>query len=505
MAADSGYKEDSNIIIWQHALELAKAQVPASEFLMWFRLEYLDFEDGTLRLRANNIFLRDQFLRKYGEFMRGILSDLLGMDVALEVEAQPSRLDAHLMQTTALKTDSEQAVAPRSMNSETPASSASSSSTQSQNKAEVRPAAPAHHRFGDEVPDRDDRPSRLVFGTLQERYTFENFVEGENNNFAYRAALSIAEQPGRKYNPLLIHGGVGMGKTHLMHAIGNRVLQTHRGLKIICITAEDFTNEFIKTIHDRSTGEFKNKYRNIDVLLIDDIHFFQSKLGVQEELFHTFNALYDANKQIVFTCDRPASELKDFSERLRSRFMMGMMADLTAPNYETRVAIVHKKLEEYHRTFPEDAVEVLAKTVETNVRELDAAVKQVIAYADLIDKEPNAEIVSSVLKNMYNRMRPQSINVGSIIRTVADYYMLSVSDIKGKKRSKNIALARQVAMYIIREITDYSTTEIGTEFNGRDHTTVMHSCQKIEDMIKFDATFSAVVQRLIRECKEASQ
>ncbi|MCX8013533.1 MAG: chromosomal replication initiator protein DnaA, partial [Rectinema sp.] len=287
--------------------------------------------------------------------------------------------------------------------------------------------------------------------------------------------------------------------------IGNRVLQTHRGLKIICITAEDFTNEFIKTIHDRSTGEFKNKYRNIDVLLIDDIHFFQSKLGVQEELFHTFNALYDANKQIVFTCDRPASELKDFSERLRSRFMMGMMADLTAPNYETRVAIVHKKLEEYHRTFPEDAVEVLAKTVETNVRELDAAVKQVIAYADLIDKEPNAEIVSSVLKNMYNRMRPQSINVGSIIRTVADYYKLSVSDIKGKKRSKNIALARQVAMYIIREITDYSTTEIGTEFNGRDHTTVMHSCQKIEDMIKFDATFSAVVQRLIRECKEASQ
>jgi len=472
---------DDNEIIWQKALEIAKSQVPESEFIMWFRLTYLGFDNGTIHLRATNTFLRDQFVRKYSQFMKEIISSLLGMPVELSVEAQA--LSKPMVQAS---TPSQKRETPKNEKAPSPPSA-----------AEDFPIEPAY--ANSPVRTHEPRPSNL-----QPRYTFESFVVGENNNFAFNAATAVAEMPGTSYNPLLIYGGVGLGKTHLMHAIGNRIMERHPELRIICVTAEDFTNEFIKTIHDRTTNDFKNRYRNIDVLLIDDIHFFQSKHGVQEELFHTFNALYDSNKQLVFTCDRPASELKDFSERLKSRFMMGLKTDLTTPGFETRAAIIRKKLELYKRSFSEDVINLIAKSIETNVRDLDSCINQIIAYADLIKVEPTYEIAQNVIKQLTNAFKPPVIDVSSIIKTVADYYKLSISDLKGKKRSKNIALARQVAMYIIRETTDYSTTEIGAEFNGRDHTTVMHSCQKIEDLIKFDSLFASVVNRLIQDCKEHS-
>ena len=459
---------DDNGTIWQKALEIAKSQVPESEFIMWFRLSYVGFENGTILLEANNTFLRDQFVRKYSQFMKEIVSSLLGMPVELSVDAQSRVIDHNISPQAPLK----------------------------KAKSDI-----ATEKVITTKPD-NSRSSRSA--NLQPRYTFESFVVGENNNFAFNAASAVADKPGTSYNPLLIYGGVGLGKTHLMHAIGNRIVEKHGDFKIICVTAEEFTNEFIKTIHDRTTNDFKNKYRNVDVLLIDDIHFFQSKHGVQEELFHTFNALYDSNKQLVFTCDRPAAELKDFSERLKSRFMMGLKTDLTTPSFETRAAIVRKKLELYNRDFSEDVINLIAKSIETNVRDLDSCINQIIAYADLIKVEPTFEIAQNVIKQLTNSFMPPAIDVSSIIKTVADYYKLSISDLKGKKRSKNIALARQIAMYIIRETTDYSTTEIGSEFNGRDHTTVMHSCQKIEDLVKFDASFASVVNRLIKECKEKS-
>jgi chromosomal replication initiator protein len=486
--------DDGNEIIWQKALEIAKSQVPESEFIMWFRLAYLGFENGTIRLRANNMFLRDQFVRKYSKFMKEIISSLVGMPTELSVEAQPAPIEQHFVQQ---KTAS-QANKPSPKSEKAEPFQPDAASLNSRSKAEedfaietayASPSARMH----------EPRSSNL-----QPRYTFESFVVGENSNFAFNAAAAVAEIPGTSYNPLLIYGGVGLGKTHLMHAIGNRILERHPELHIICVTAEDFTNEFIKTIHDRTTNDFKNKYRNIDVLLIDDIHFFQSKHGVQEELFHTFNALYDSNKQLVFTCDRPASELKDFSERLKSRFMMGLKTDLTTPGFETRAAIIRKKLDLYKQSFSEDVINLIAKSIETNVRDLDSCIHQIIAYADLIKVEPTYEIAQNVIKQLTNAFKPPSIDVSSIIKTVADYYKLSISDLKGKKRSKNIALARQVAMFIIRETTDYSTTEIGTEFNGRDHTTVMHSCQKIEDLIKFDSLFASAVNRITQECKENS-
>jgi chromosomal replication initiator protein len=472
---------DDNEIVWQKALEIAKSQVPESEFIMWFRLTYLGFDNGTIHLRATNTFLRDQFVRKYSQFMKEIISSLLGMPVELSVEAQA--IPKPMVQAS---TPSQKREAPK--NEKAPSTPSA---------AEDFPIEPAY--ANSPIRTHEQRSSNL-----QPRYTFESFVVGENNNFAFNAATAVAEMPGTSYNPLLIYGGVGLGKTHLMHAIGNRIMERHPELRIICVTAEDFTNEFIKTIHDRTTNDFKNRYRNIDVLLIDDIHFFQSKHGVQEELFHTFNALYDSNKQLVFTCDRPASELKDFSERLKSRFMMGLKTDLTTPGFETRAAIIRKKLELYKRNFSEDVINLIAKSIETNVRDLDSCINQIIAYADLIKVEPTYEIAQNVIKQLTNAFKPPAIDVSSIIKTVADYYKLSISDLKGKKRSKNIALARQVAMYIIRETTDYSTTEIGAEFNGRDHTTVMHSCQKIEDLIKFDSLFASVVNRLIQDCKEHS-
>jgi len=472
--------DNDNGILWQQALEIAKAQVPESEFLMWFRLTYLGFENGTLLLRANNTFLRDQFVRKYGKLMKEVISELLGMPVELSVEAQSIPFFAQKREQR-----SEEEVISKSSQPALAQGDAQTSTMVSSAPLSTHSRAPRQ-------------------SNLQSRYTFESFVVGENNNFAYNAASAVSEHPGTSYNPLLIYGGVGLGKTHLMHAIGNRITEKHSEISLICVTAEDFTNEFIKTIHDRTTNEFKNKYRNIDVLLIDDIHFFQSKHGVQEELFHTFNALYDANKQLIFTCDRPASELKDFSERLKSRFMMGLKTDLTTPGFETRAAIIRKKLELLHRSFSEDIIGLIAKSIETNVRDLDSCINQVIAYSDLIKVEPTFEIAQNIIKQLTNSFKPQAIDVSSIIKTVADYYKLSISDLKGKKRSKNIALARQVAMYIVRETTDYSTTEIGTEFNGRDHTTVMHSCQKIEDMVKFDSVFSSIINRLTQQCKETS-
>ena len=315
---------------------------------------------------------------------------------------------------------------------------------------------------------------------------------------------AVAKSPARVYNPLLIYGGVGLGKTHLMHAIGNYVFENSPEKKIICISAEEFTNEFIQMIHDRSTHEFKNKYRNADVLLIDDIHFFQNKPGVQEELFHTFNALYDSERQMVFTLDRHVKELKDFSDRLKSRFDKGLVVDVQPPMYETRVAILKQKLIQAKKNVnvADEVIDLIANNVSSNVRDLEGCLTKLTAYAELVHKDLTVDIAKNLLKEMFNSKKHSAITVDSIIRMVADFYKLSLSDLKGKKRSKNIALARQVAMFVIREVTEYSTTEIGVEFGGRDHTTVMHSCQKIEQMVKFDPSFDASIQRLLRDARE---
>ncbi|MDA3957444.1 chromosomal replication initiator protein DnaA [Oceanispirochaeta sp.] len=337
---------------------------------------------------------------------------------------------------------------------------------------------------------------------LRDDYTFENFVVGNNNSFAANASRAIAENPGSKYNPCLIYGGVGLGKTHLMQSIGNNIHKKKPDMKVVYIPAETFINDFIESINTKKQTHFKNKYRNADILLIDDIHDLQDKKGTQEELFHTFNALYDANKQMVFTCDRPPSELKNFADRLKSRFVRGLNVDLHPPNYETRYAILRKKMEDRNVDISDEILELISENINTNIRDLEAALTSIVAYAELVQKNITPEIARQQLKQFFSSPIQTNITIDKIQKQVSEYFNVTPSDMKGKKRTKQITFPRQIAMYIIREITDYSTTEIGLEFGGRDHTTVMHSCQRIEDRIKTDSTIEPTVQELIRSIKE---
>ncbi len=333
-------------------------------------------------------------------------------------------------------------------------------------------------------------------------YTFENFVVGDNNSFAANACIAISKNPGTAYNPCLIYGGVGLGKTHLIQSIGNYVHNTYEKTRVVYVTAETFTNEFIQSIRDGKNHQFKNRYRNVDVLLIDDIHFLQSKDQTQEELFHTFNALYDSNKQMVFTCDRPVSELKHLTDRLRSRFERGLNVDLQPPNYETRYAILKRKTEEKRAAIDEQVIELISKNITTNVRDLEAALTKLIAYSDILNKKITVDIAQEQLKDVFSSPKQSNITIEIIQRAVADYFNLSPYDLRGKKRTKAIAFPRQIAMYITREITEFSTTEVGLEFGGRDHTTVMHACQRIESRMQTDPYLEPTIQRLIRQIKE---
>jgi chromosomal replication initiator protein len=338
---------------------------------------------------------------------------------------------------------------------------------------------------------------------LRENYTFDKYVIGENNNFAANAAMAVSRNPGNAYNPFLIYGGVGLGKTHLMQAIGNYLLENSDN-KIIYITAESFTNEFIQAVQENRMAAFKNKYRYTDVLLIDDIHFLQNKSGTQEELFHTFDTLYNAKKQIVFTCDRPVSELKDLSARLRTRFEMGLNVDLQPPNYETRCAILKKKIEAKHISIPDEVIALVSKNISSNIRDLEAALIKLIAYSELVGKPITLEISQQQLKDVFASPKQSNMSLDTILRVVAEKYSLTITDLKGRKKTQNIVFPRQLSMYIARQITEYSTTEIGQAIGGRDHTTVMHSCNIIDERIRSDPTLDTLIQNLIRMIKEYS-
>lgn len=336
---------------------------------------------------------------------------------------------------------------------------------------------------------------------LNERYTFENFVKGDNNSFAYNASLAVSKNPGKAYNPMLIYGGVGLGKTHLMESIGNAIFQNSNS-NIIYVTAETFTNEFIQSINTNSVNKFKNKYRNADILLLDDIHFLMGKKETQEELFNTFEALYNSNKQLVFTCDRPVTELKDMNERLISRFGRGLSVDLQAPQYETRLAILQKKAEIENIKIKLEVIELIAKNVCSNVRDLEAALTKVKAFAELMEEEITLEKAQHLLRDTFGSPKQGNISIDIIQKVVADKYGISVSDLKGKKRNKNVVIPRQFAMFIARELTEYSTTDIGIEFGGRDHTTVMHSCQKVDELLISDPTVHTTIEMLKRAIKD---
>ncbi|MDR3284334.1 MAG: chromosomal replication initiator protein DnaA [Treponema sp.] len=342
---------------------------------------------------------------------------------------------------------------------------------------------------------------RKDYPNIRPDYNFDTFVPGDNSAFAYNAAQAISKNPGKAYNPVLFYGGVGLGKTHLIQAIGNTLYQNGAG-KIIYVPAETFTNDFINSLQTKTTSNFKSRYRNADVLLIDDIHFFQGKVETQEELFYTFDTLYHAYKQIVFTCDRPISELKDVTDRLKSRFSRGLPIDLQPPKYETRRAILAKKLELQGKTVPSDVLDLIAQNVETNVRDLERALTKILAYGDLINKNITVDIARQQLRDVFNAPNAMGITVETVQRAVAEHYGISLNDLRGQKRNKAVVQPRHLAMYIAGELTQTSTTDIGREFGGRDHSTVMYSQEKIANAIKTDSSLDALVQFLTRKTKE---
>src|SRR5699024_5628103 len=309
---------------------------------------------------------------------------------------------------------------------------------------------------------------------LNPKYTFDTFVVGAANRFAHAAALAVAEAPAKSYNPLFIYGGVGLGKTHLMHAIGHYVREYHPELKVIYLSSEKFTNEFINAIMDNKAENFRNKYRNVDILLVDDIQFLAGKESTQEEFFHTFNTLHEENKQIIISSDRPPKEIPTLEERLRSRFEWGLITDISPPDLETRTAILSKKAKaEGLQDIPNEVMLYIANQIDTNIRELEGALIRVIAYSSLINKDIDTPLAAEALKDIIPNNRPKKITVKLIQEYIGEKYQVTVNEFISKKRTKAIAFPRQIAMYLCRELTDMSLPKIGQDFGGRDHTTVI--------------------------------
>ncbi|MCK5214404.1 MAG: chromosomal replication initiator protein DnaA [Candidatus Omnitrophica bacterium] len=336
---------------------------------------------------------------------------------------------------------------------------------------------------------------------LNKRFTFESFVVGPSNRFAYAASQAVAESPSKAYNPLFIYGQVGLGKTHLMQSITHHIKSIHPDAKCVYLSSEKFTNELINAIRHRSTPQFRQKYRNMDVLLIDDIHFIAGKESTQEEFFHTFNALHNSRKQIIICSDRPPQEISNLEERLRSRFAWGLITDIQPPDFETRVAILRKKSERESVVIPDNVIDFIADQIKTNIRELEGALIRVVAYSLLEEKQIHLDMAKVVLKDMV-KQTVKTISIEMIQKSVSDLFHISLSDLKGKRRSRNIILPRQIAMFLTRQLTNSSFPEIGNAFGGKDHTTIMHSCRKINKEIQDNRELRNTVEKLTTSLKQ---
>ena len=337
---------------------------------------------------------------------------------------------------------------------------------------------------------------------LRRKYIFDTFVKGKCNELAYAAAEAVAANPGKTdYNPLFLYGGVGLGKTHLMHSIGNYVIEKYPELKVLYVTSETFTNEFISAIREDRMHDFKNKYREADLLLMDDVQFLEGKAETQEEMFHTFNTIYNNNKQIVLTSDQPPKELTALEARLTSRFAMGLIADINIPDYETRTAILEKKLDLEHLDIPQIVKEFITRNVVSNIRDLEGALNKVTAYAKLTNAKITLELAEQALKDQLTANQRPDITVPYIQQVVAARYDITTNDLSGRKRTQSIVLPRQIAMYLSRKLLDVSLPDVGKYFGGRDHSTVIHSCEKIANEIELDEKLRDIVNDLEKNIK----
>jgi chromosomal replication initiator protein len=342
-------------------------------------------------------------------------------------------------------------------------------------------------------------PTLLADGrqALTGKYTFDTFVVGAGNRFAHAAAKAVAEAPARAYNPLFIYGGVGLGKTHLLQAIGHNVLSTAPAARVMYVSSERFTNDLINAIRDDRMVEFRNRYRNIDVLAIDDIQFLAGKERTQEEFFHTFNALHESSRQLIISSDRAPREIPTLEDRLRSRFEWGLIADIQPPDYETRVAILRKKAEKDRIAVPDEVAQYIAQRISSNIRELEGALSRLRAHAEMARTAISVDLAAEVLKELLPQARVRPVTIPAIQRAVSEFFGLRTEEMKAKRRTKGVAFPRQVAMYLCRELTDASLPRIGEEFGGRDHTTVMHACDRVKQALVEDAHLNASIQSLV--------
>jgi len=438
--------------VWKKAVEVIESEVGTQTFDLWFRpIRPVKLQDGQLILEVPNRFFKEWLDDHYPDLVRETLKRLINTDVEVRYRLSEKKDD------------------------------------------------PVHKKIESRMESRRARlASRGIF--LNPKFVFDTFVVGPSNQLARAAAGAVADAPGKVYNPLFIYGGVGLGKTHLLNAIGNAVIDKSPHLKMLYISAEQFINEFVYSMRNNTMDEFKNKYRSLDMLLIDDVQFIAGKSGTQEELFHTFNALYDRHKQIVFSSDRPPKDIYPLTERLRSRFGMGLIADIQPPDIETKMAILGKKAELEGIRLPEDVIYFLSSRIKSNIRDLEACMIRLGAYSSLSGKEITVEMSKEVLKDMISD-EERVLSIPTIQKVVCEYYGLKVQDIKAKKRTKEIALPRQVAMYLSKLLTDSSLSDIGKNFGGRDHSTVIHACKTIEERRKKDEEFNKVIDYLIRKIK----
>ena len=349
--------------------------------------------------------------------------------------------------------------------------------------------------------NEEDEKTKKNYPNLNPKYTFDTFVIGNSNRFAHAACVAVAEAPARAYNPLFLYGGVGLGKTHLMHAIGHHIMDQKKDPKVVYVSSEKFTNELINSIKDDRNEEFRNKYRNVDVLLIDDIQFIAGKERTQEEFFHTFNSLHEANKQIIISSDRPPKEIPTLEDRLRSRFEMGLITDIQAPDFETRMAILRKKAQMENLDVPNEVTVYIAKNIKSNTRELEGALTRVVAYSSLTNRTISFELASEALKDIIITSKHEEITVNRIKEKVSSVFGVKMEDFNSKKRTRSISYPRQIAMYLSRELTDLSLPKIGEEFGGRDHTTVIHAHDKITKDIETNEDFKDKINKIILDLK----
>ncbi len=456
--------------LWNRTITQIKEALPESEFSSWFtRLKFGSEKDGKIVLYVPSAFVRDRFDSSYKSLIENTMSELGEADYTVTFEIRKGGQGS---------------------------------------TAEKKDKAPAAAAVEKKPAEQKEKTSSKISddNLLNAAYTFDSFIPGDNSNFAYSACMAIAKNPGSAYNPCLLYGGVGLGKTHLIQSIGN-YLKANTKLKVSYVTAENFTNEYIQSLNDKNPQQFKNKYRKVAVLLIDDIHFLQGKQGVQQELFNTFNDLYETGRQIVFTCDRPVEELRDISDRLRSRFERGLNIDLLPPNYETRVAILRKKCQEKGVEFSNEVIDYIASNISSNVRALESCLTKLIAYSELLHKDISLDTAKEQLRHIISSNNDTSgISIDMIIKVVSNYFNVSPAEIKGKIKNQSVVLPRQIAMYLCRNMTDFSTTEIGYEFGGKNHTTVMYNVQKMEARLNSsEKEINTVIEKLETQIKLESR